>query len=57
MRELRGGKLVGFVDIGGGLKAFRAEQSHWKKVHSGMDATDLLFDLDSYYSSTFPIDV
>ena len=56
MRELRGGKLVGFVDIGGGLKAFRAEQSHWKKVHSGMDATDLLFDLDSYYS-TFPIDV
>ena len=23
----------------------------------GMDATDLLFDLDFYYSSTFPIDV
>ena len=22
-----------------------------------MHATDLLFDLDSYYSSTFPIDV
>ena len=56
MRDQRG-KLAGLVGIGGGLKAFTAEQSLTRKVLSGMNATDLLFDLDSYYSITFPIDV
>ena len=44
--------------FGRGRKAFAAEQSlTGERALSGMNATDSLFDLDSCYSSTFPIDV
>ena len=39
------------------LRRLKLNRTLLEKVLSGMNATDLLFDLDSYCSSTFPIDV
>ena len=41
----------------GTLRLLKRNRTLLEKVLSGMNATDLLFDLNSYYSSTFPIDV
>lgn len=49
----------GIVGIGGAREAFAAEQSSTRVegLLPGMDAVDLLFDLDSHHFSTIPVDV
>ena len=58
MRELQRGKLAGFIGIGGGLKALRAEQSLTQKgfTQVWMQVTYCLIS-DLYYLSTFLVDI